>query len=125
MDTVFVVLRSPDIVSAYMLAFYLPLIPAFYPAYDLAFYPGSWHQELWARHEGMFIEFVCDDLLTCALIAPLKKMHTGFTHSITPAIRTSTVVLLGSMTNLWRKRKALFGAVTQVDDLRDTYRDEV
>jgi hypothetical protein len=41
MDTVFVVLRSPDIVSAYMLAFYLPLIPAFYPAYDLSWFVAS------------------------------------------------------------------------------------
>lgn len=53
MDTVFVVLRSPDIVSAYRLAFYLPLIPAFYPAYDLSWFVASgalgqaWRDVLW------------------------------------------------------------------------------
>ena len=68
----------PDIVCAHMLTFYLPWFPAFYPAFDLAFYPGSWHvaldEELWARF-----------VYLCPHCAAQKKMYTGFTHSITHA----------------------------------------
>ena len=73
----------PSIVSTRMPTFNLPMFPAFYLAFDLAFYRGSlysWHEvavdaQLWARHEGMFIEFVCNSLFTSALIALKKKKH--------------------------------------------------